>query len=385
MTLVTNVLTAQQIATNGDTYLITGTGGVSSTSGTPALDTNDKTGLSILNFGAIVNTVGTALDFTDGSTGSVVNEASGYIAGKIGVMMSATGASLLNLNSISSFGTSAGDAAVFFGSASQSDTVDNRGSIYGELYGVRDDSDHVGNTVINHGTIEGKAAGISIFSHAGNFTNITNYGTITSPSGTAIDNPNVGAVMLSNYGKVDGHVSLESSNSLDADQIYNYGTIDGQVTLGAGNDLFVGTHGTSGAVFGEAGNDHLAGGSAADTLNGGIGQDKLFGEGGNDSLTGGADADTFVFDMALNSAGIDTIEDFTHGVDHIELYQSVFTKVAATGIDTLKGGMFFMGAKAHDANDRIIYNANNGWLIYDQNGNAAGGQHHFATLAEAAM
>jgi hypothetical protein len=34
----------------------------------------------------------------------------------------------------------------------------------------------------------------------------------------------------------------------------------------------------------------------------------------------------------------------------------------------------------HDANDYIIYNRANGWLIYDRNGNAAGGEHHFATL-----
>ena len=42
--------------------------------------------------------------------------------------------------------------------------------------------------------------------------------------------------------------------------------------------------------------------------------------------------------------------------------------------------MFFEGAHAHDATDRIIYNPQNGWLTYDSNGSAAGGVHHFATL-----
>ena len=42
--------------------------------------------------------------------------------------------------------------------------------------------------------------------------------------------------------------------------------------------------------------------------------------------------------------------------------------------------MFHVGAAAHDANDRIIYNPNNGFLTYDGNGNHAGGAVHFATL-----
>lgn len=35
---------------------------------------------------------------------------------------------------------------------------------------------------------------------------------------------------------------------------------------------------------------------------------------------------------------------------------------------------------AHDANDRIIHNPTTGALIYDTNGNAAGGVIAFATL-----
>ena len=39
---------------------------------------------------------------------------------------------------------------------------------------------------------------------------------------------------------------------------------------------------------------------------------------------------------------------------------------------TLSKGEFFVGSKAHDGNDRIIYNANKGKLFYDDNGDHSG-------------
>ena len=47
----------------------------------------------------------------------------------------------------------------------------------------------------------------------------------------------------------------------------------------------------------------------------------------------------------------------------------------------LWAGSFFVGTGAHDANDRIIYNPVKGFLIYDSNGNQAGGAHIFATVS----
>jgi len=58
-----------------------------------------------------------------------------------------------------------------------------------------------------------------------------------------------------------------------------------------------------------------------------------------------------------------------------------FTKLGASvASGILTSGSFFVGAAAHDASDRIIYNPSNGYLIHDSKGNAAGGSHHFATL-----
>ena len=114
-------------------------------------------------------------------------------------------------------------------------------------------------------------------------------------------------------------------------------------------------------VFGNAGNDKL---------NGGAGNDLLVGGGGNDVLNGGSGNDRFRFDTAPASGNVDTITDFTVGADKIALNQAVFTQVGAAGV--LASGAFYAGTAAHDASDRIIYNATAGGLMYDPDG--SGGQ-----------
>ncbi len=54
---------------------------------------------------------------------------------------------------------------------------------------------------------------------------------------------------------------------------------------------------------------------------------------------------------------------------------------ATGGLGTLATGAFHIGPSAADATDRIVYNSTTGALIYDSNGNAAGGATHFATLS----
>jgi Ca2+-binding RTX toxin-like protein len=103
----------------------------------------------------------------------------------------------------------------------------------------------------------------------------------------------------------------------------------------------------------------------ANLINGMAGSDTLWGLGGND---------TFRFSTTLGAGNIDRILDYNVAADTIQLENAVFTGL-------LRAGAFFKGSVAHDTDDRIIYNAANGALIFDSNGNAAGGAVQFATVA----
>ncbi len=119
------------------------------------------------------------------------------------------------------------------------------------------------------------------------------------------------------------------------------------------------------------------GSELANVLIGNAGVNVLRGLGGNDTLTGGAGADSFVFDTALNKkTNVDAITDFTID-DTIVLDQGVFAKLK---LGTLKAKAFHEGKKAHDGNDRILYNENNGKLTYDKNGDKKGGAVKVAVL-----
>jgi Ca2+-binding RTX toxin-like protein len=126
----------------------------------------------------------------------------------------------------------------------------------------------------------------------------------------------------------------------------------------------------------------LVGNDGNDTLKGGDGKNTLAGGNGNDALAGGAARDKFVFNTALNaSTNVDTIEVFTHNRDIIQLDDTIFRKIGGT----LEPGEFRTGAgvvTAADANDRIIYDSDTGFLYFDIDGNKAGGKAavHFATL-----
>ena len=72
--------------------------------------------------------------------------------------------------------------------------------------------------------------------------------------------------------------------------------------------------------------------NATKALYGGIGNDSLFGGLGNDILTGGIGNDTFIFNTALNAtSNRDTITDFSHSDDTIQLSKSIMSKLGALG------------------------------------------------------
>jgi serralysin len=94
-------------------------------------------------------------------------------------------------------------------------------------------------------------------------------------------------------------------------------------------------------------------------------------------LTGGAGADVFFFNTAPGSGNIDVITDFRIGEDKIGLDKSIFTTLPK---GALNADAFYVGAAAHDATDRVIYNAKTGGLFYDDDGSGAHAAVQFAQL-----
>jgi len=124
---------------------------------------------------------------------------------------------------------------------------------------------------------------------------------------------------------------------------------------------------------GTDGNDTLIGGSGRDTLSGGLGNDSLFGRLGGDVLIGGEGKDLFVFDSKPNKrTNVDKIVDFSVRDDTMALDNRYFKALGRKGSLTkpakLNPKFFWKGAKAHDADDHVIYNPKNGALYYDADG-----------------
>lgn len=116
-------------------------------------------------------------------------------------------------------------------------------------------------------------------------------------------------------------------------------------------------------IDGGAGNDYIKAYGGNDTVYGGLGRDTLF---------GGAGADAFVFNTTPSSTdNYDTIRDFSAADDSIWLDDAVFT--ALTTLGELSSALFKdIGVEARDADDRVLYNSDNGNLYYDADGSGSG-------------
>ncbi len=133
------------------------------------------------------------------------------------------------------------------------------------------------------------------------------------------------------------------------------------------------------SLYGFDGADTLSGAGGDDILFGGNGADILDGAAGNDTLIGGADADTFVFSTGPGAGNVDAIVGFSVADDTIRLDASAFPALNAGA--PLEAAAFRIGAAAADADDRILYDSATGQLFYDADGNGAGAQVLFATMA----
>jgi Ca2+-binding RTX toxin-like protein len=120
---------------------------------------------------------------------------------------------------------------------------------------------------------------------------------------------------------------------------------------------------------GNALDNRITGNSAANRLTGGL---------GNDTLEGGAGADMFVFDSKLGPVNVDILLDFVATEDVIHLDSRIFRGLSGKGV--LSAAAFRQGTVAVGVNDRIIYDAVTGALMYDADGAGGAPAVQFATL-----
>jgi Ca2+-binding RTX toxin-like protein len=141
---------------------------------------------------------------------------------------------------------------------------------------------------------------------------------IESDSDTSNDHDtDTATATTTNWGETNG-VDTKVGNA--ADNTISGGN-SGDILYGqAGNDTLNGNNGAD-KLYGQAGNDILIGSQGLDTLYGGSGNDTLNGSGEQDDLWGGSGNDTFVFTSAGDSTSVapDTIRDFHHGFDKIDV------------------------------------------------------------------
>jgi Ca2+-binding RTX toxin-like protein len=137
------------------------------------------------------------------------------------------------------------------------------------------------------------------------------------------------------------------------------------------------------------------GGSGADILTGGNGNDTLWGGGNSgsntnflgDILEGGNGNDRFWFrrDYSISSSpllGLSSIRDFVKGEDKIALSKASFNAISVDSGD-LSATDFAVVTDdplATFSNARIVYSISTGYVFYNSNGSAAGGESRFAKV-----
>jgi len=172
------------------------------------------------------------------------------------------------------------------------------------------------------------------------------------------------------YDEVDQMLVNDRLHGTARSDLIQGGIGDDHIYGGSGNDR----------LAGETANDLLSGGFGDDHLIGGDGDDRIYGGFGNDILRGQLGRDAFVFDKPLDpQSNLDSLWDFSVADDTFWLDDKIFTEVGAGGV--LHSYAFSVGASAHDATDRIIYDKHLGILYYDPDGTGTSEQIAFCKLA----
>jgi Ca2+-binding RTX toxin-like protein len=258
------------------------------------------------------------------STGNVVSiSETGIVRGSIGVYQGGINSETINDGQI--IGSNDGVALLGLSTSSVSH-VENSGSISGGYYGVINESDF----------------------------------------------DTVQTVFLENSGTIIGGIeSFAGANG--SESVVNTGKMIGKINFGSELDFYDGSKGyINGIIDGGADADTIFCGNEANTVFGGTGSDSIYGGGGADELTGGADIDIFLFDSVKNSTvsakGQDTITDFTHGEDLLEI-QSVDFNSNTKGLQnpTIIGSKQF----SHTAGElRYDHTTTDTYIYADIDGNA---------------
>lgn len=155
------------------------------------------------------------------------------------------------------------------------------------------------------------------------------------------------------------------SYTLGAQYVENLYMMGTASISGVGNTL-------NNVMTGNSGDNVLDGGAGIDNLLGNAGIDRLIGGLDHDKMTGGAGADIFRFNVAVVAANSDTITDFEHNIDKVQLENAVMTGLGvATG--TLAAPLFLSSVTglATTAAQRILYDSDDGFLYYDADGTGA--------------
>lgn len=124
------------------------------------------------------------------------------------------------------------------------------------------------------------------------------------------------------------------------------------------------------------GNDTINGNSKDDILSGFDGDDVVRGRGrddiiaggnGEDTLIGGGGDDTFYVTGEPKRANLDEIDDYNDKRDDILLDRDWYNLPEGK----LAKGSFYVGNKAKDESDRIIYDKDDGKILYDADGSGS--------------
>ncbi len=115
----------------------------------------------------------------------------------------------------------------------------------------------------------------------------------------------------------------------------------------------------------------ITAGSGKNTLFGGAGNDYLNGGNGNDTMNGGAGIDTFVLNAP--QVGVDTLIDFTTGIDKISISAGLYGGDLVAG-NVLASNQLLIGTggRATTADQRFIYKNTTGELFFDGDGSLSG-------------